>query len=91
MSCESRHGEALDVINEALRHADDNGERWYYAELCRIKGDVLRKLGRHDEGQRWLATALDWERRHALAFAGARAAGNSARTPLHAVPVQSRA
>jgi tetratricopeptide (TPR) repeat protein len=86
----SRDKKALATIDDALRHADDNGERWYYAELCRIKADVLCKLGRHDDAQRWFATSLDWEQRNGVERAGARDA-SATRTSLRVVPVQSRA
>ncbi|MBP0588666.1 winged helix-turn-helix domain-containing protein [Paraburkholderia sp. LEh10] len=88
---DARHREALEAIDDALRHADDNGERWYYAQLCGIKGDVLHKLGRHDEAQRWLATARDWASRQRIARAGSSAATGTARAPLRVVPVQARA
>jgi tetratricopeptide (TPR) repeat protein len=87
----SRDKQALAVIEEALRHADDNGERWYYAELCRIKGDVLCKLGRHDEAQRWFSTSLDWEQRNGVERTVARDASPGPRGALRVVSVQSRA
>ncbi|MEM5343060.1 winged helix-turn-helix domain-containing protein [Paraburkholderia azotifigens] len=90
MTNESRGDDALDAIEQALRHADDNGERWYYAELCRIKGGVLRALGRHDEAQRWLAASLECEQRNGAERTAARNASNP-RTPLRVVSVQSRA
>lgn len=86
----SRDKKALATIDDALRHADDNGERWYYAELCRIKADVLCKLGRHDDAQRWFATSLDWEQRNGVERAGARDA-SATHTSFRVVPVQSRA
>jgi len=87
----SRDKQALAVIEETLRHADDNGERWYYAELCRIKGDVLCKLGRHDEAQRWFSTSLDWEQRNGVERTVARDASPGPRGALRVVSVQSRA
>ena len=33
--------EALATVNQALARADHGGERWYVAELLRIKGDLL--------------------------------------------------
>jgi predicted ATPase/DNA-binding winged helix-turn-helix (wHTH) protein len=86
----SRDKKALTIIEDALRHADDNGERWYYAELCRIKGDVLCKLGRHDDAQRWFATSLDWEQRNGVERTVARDA-SATRASLRVVSVQSRA
>jgi predicted ATPase/DNA-binding winged helix-turn-helix (wHTH) protein len=60
----SREHDALDTVEDALRHADQSGEHWYDGELCRIKGDVLRKLGRHDEAQRCHAMWHDWQQRN---------------------------
>ncbi|CAG9234301.1 Transcriptional regulator, winged helix family [Paraburkholderia sabiae] len=90
MTNESRASDALDTIEQALHHADDNGERWYYAELCRIKGDVLRALGCHDEAQRWFAASLECEQRNGAERTEARNASNT-RTALRVVSVQSRA
>jgi predicted ATPase/DNA-binding winged helix-turn-helix (wHTH) protein len=86
----SRGREALETIEQALHHADDNGERWYYAELCRIKGEVLRALGHHDEAQRWFAASLECEQRNGVERAARRNASNT-RASLHIVSVQSRA
>ncbi|MEP9327194.1 winged helix-turn-helix domain-containing protein [Paraburkholderia phymatum] len=90
MTNEGRAREALDTIEQALHHADENGERWYNAELCRIKGDVLRVLGRHDEAQRWFSAALECGQRHAAGRATTRNASNP-RTALQVVSVQYRA
>ena len=90
MTNESRASDALDTIEQALHHAEDNGERWYYAELCRIKGDVLRALGCHDEAQRWFAASLECEQRNGAERTEARNASNT-RTALCVVSVQSRA
>ncbi|MBN3759665.1 winged helix-turn-helix domain-containing protein [Burkholderia sp. Ac-20365] len=86
----SRDKKALATIDDALRHADDNGERWYYAELCRIKGDVLHKLGRDDEAQRCFATSRDWAQRNGLERGEARNA-SATHAALRVVSVQSRA
>ncbi|MBN3751943.1 transcriptional regulator [Paraburkholderia sp. Tr-20389] len=90
MTNEARARDALDTIEQALHHADDNGERWYNAELCRIKGDVLRALGRHDEAQRWFAASLECGQRNGAGRATTRNASNT-RAPLHVVAIQSRA
>ncbi|HWT34826.1 MAG TPA: transcriptional regulator, partial [Paraburkholderia sp.] len=90
MMNESRGREALDTIERALHHADDNGERWYYGELSRIKGAVLRALGHHDEAQRWLAASLECEQRNGSEHTAARDASNT-HAPLRVVSVQSRA
>ncbi len=47
------HGDALTLIDEALARADDGGERWYFPELLRIKGELLL----HGADDRSLAAA----------------------------------
>src|SRR5262249_16875545 len=39
----------LTVLTEALAHADNTGERWYEAELHRLKGELL--LQQHLDNQ----------------------------------------
>ncbi|WP_109479746.1 winged helix-turn-helix domain-containing protein [Paraburkholderia sp. C35] len=86
----SRDRQALSIIDDTLRHVEENGERWYYAELCRIKSDALNKLERHDEAQRWLAMSHDWQQRNSAERVAARNT-SVAHASLHVVPVQSRA
>jgi class 3 adenylate cyclase/predicted ATPase len=43
--CGGRHEDALRHVAEGLREARDTGERWYEAELLRLKGDALARLG----------------------------------------------
>jgi predicted ATPase len=40
-----RHGEALAHVGEALREAAETGERWYEAELHRLRGVLLLRQG----------------------------------------------
>jgi predicted ATPase/DNA-binding winged helix-turn-helix (wHTH) protein len=40
-----KSGEALVAIDQALARADNAGERWYVAELLRIKGELLMQQG----------------------------------------------
>ncbi len=35
------HTEALATVDQALARAEDGGERWYFPELLRIKGELL--------------------------------------------------
>jgi DNA-binding winged helix-turn-helix (wHTH) protein/predicted ATPase/class 3 adenylate cyclase len=51
----------LTVLTEALRLVDDTGERWYQAELYRLKGELLLDLSveRHVEAALCLQQALD--------------------------------
>jgi predicted ATPase/DNA-binding winged helix-turn-helix (wHTH) protein len=57
-----RVDDALATIDEALQHCDDTGDGWYYAELCRVKGEILRAVGKLDEAQHWFAAALAYAR-----------------------------
>jgi len=36
-----RHNEAMAIVQEALTRAEVSGERWYAAELMRLKGELL--------------------------------------------------
>jgi predicted negative regulator of RcsB-dependent stress response len=57
-----RVDDALTTIDEALQHCDDTGDGWYYAELCRVKGEILRAMGKLDNAQHWFAAALAYAR-----------------------------
>lgn len=64
-----RHGEALDVANEALALAEHIGERCHDAELFRIRGEARLALGDRDDGLRTLHSAVAIaEAQHALSF-----------------------
>jgi predicted ATPase/DNA-binding winged helix-turn-helix (wHTH) protein len=74
--------EALVTINQALASADRGGERYYYPELLRIKGVLLR----HDATSRHVSaaedcfrTALDMARQQGALFWELRAALSLAR------------
>jgi predicted ATPase/DNA-binding winged helix-turn-helix (wHTH) protein len=38
-----QHAESLAALDEALARSDRDGERWYVAELLRLKGELLRQ------------------------------------------------
>lgn len=40
-----RHDEALATVDEAIAGADQDGQRWFAAELRRIRGEILCKRG----------------------------------------------
>ena len=64
-----RPEEALSLVTCALQVAEDNEERWWEAELWRLRGELLVELSRHP-------TEAEANLRHALATAaqqGARA------------------
>lgn len=57
--------EALQTISEAFREAQDIGEHWWEAELCRLKGELLLKQSNSNANQaeKSLHTAIDVARR----------------------------
>jgi predicted ATPase/DNA-binding winged helix-turn-helix (wHTH) protein len=77
-----RYAEAIATVDRALVAADRGGERWYVAELLRIKGEfLLREAGDNSlpVAEGWFREALllarkqgalAWELRTALSLAG---------------------
>ena len=75
------HRSALATIDEALDQSEGSGDRWYVAELMRIKGELV--LGQNEPGAAVSAgalfgssldcsrkqNALSWELRTATSFA----------------------
>ena len=58
--------EGLAAIDEALARSERNDERWYLAELLRIKGALLLCRSEPDawrEAERYFLESLDWARR----------------------------
>jgi predicted ATPase len=58
--------EGLGAIEEALARSERNEERWYVAELLRIKGELLLLRPAPDtiaEAERLFMESLDWARR----------------------------
>lgn len=54
--------DGLEVINRALAFVESSGERFYEAELCRRKGELLITQG-NTEGEKWFRTAIEVARR----------------------------
>lgn len=60
-----RTEDACRTIDEALERSIRNEERWYLAELLRIKGEILLRQGSAEasrEAERHFVEALDWSR-----------------------------
>jgi predicted ATPase len=89
---------ALASLDEAIGHADRSGERWYDAELHRMRADLLLRSGRGDEAAAGFARAIEvargqnaalWELRGGLGLArlrrdqGRRAEARDALMPLY--------
>ncbi|MGA7777445.1 MAG: winged helix-turn-helix domain-containing protein [Paraburkholderia sp.] len=51
--------EANAVIDEALAHGDSTGDRWFYPEVCRMKGLALLSMGVTAAAGNWLLAALE--------------------------------
>ena len=94
-------GDALVVIDRALGWADAGGERWYYPELLRLKGELLlRQPGAAPAAEACFARALDigheqgalfWELRAAVSLARLRVQqGRAAEGRLLLAPVFGR-
>ena len=52
-------GEALELLEDALASAEVSGERWWEAELHRLRGRLLVARGQHDEGEACFRCAID--------------------------------
>jgi predicted ATPase len=69
---------ALDLLDEATQTAEVTSERFFEAELYRLRGEMLLRLGKKDEGEAGLRRALTiaqqqharwWELRVAISLA----------------------
>lgn len=72
-----RAAEGLAAIDEALARREQNEERWYLAELLRIKGELVLRQGGTDaprEAERFFLDSLGWSRRQQTAAWELRAA-----------------
>ena len=57
------HG--LHLLDQAVTHIEKADERWWEAEIYRLKGDLLRQdpLAEREQAEAWLRQALDLARR----------------------------
>jgi len=60
---EGRLDEALGALAEALAISERTGERFYLAELWRLKGEILARKGSPSEAEHWLREAIELSRR----------------------------
>jgi class 3 adenylate cyclase/predicted ATPase len=51
--------EALELLEDALASAEVSGERWWEAELHRLRGRLLMTRGRHDESEACFRRAIE--------------------------------
>ena len=51
--------EAFELLEEALASTEVSGERWWLAELHRLRGRLLAARGQHDEGEACFRQAIE--------------------------------
>lgn len=59
---EGRLDEALGALAQALAISERTGERFYLAELWRLKGEILARKGSPSEAEHWLREAIELAR-----------------------------
>jgi predicted ATPase len=69
----------LDLLDEALRTVETTSERFFEAELYRLRGHMLRMLGRRVEAEIALRRALEIAQRQQARWFGLRAATSIAK------------
>jgi len=72
-------GEALELLEDALASAEVSGERWWEAELHRLRGRLLVARGQHDKGEACFRQAIEVSRRQRAKMLELRAATSLAR------------
>src|ERR1700730_2258209 len=63
---DGKAAEGLSIIDEALTRSDSNEERWYVAELLRVKGELILWEGAPQAAtaaEQHFLRSLDWARR----------------------------
>jgi len=71
-----RCDDATTAINEALRHCEETGERWYYPELRRVRGEIALAARQTADAESWFVSALDHARRQGAGELERRAAAS---------------
>jgi predicted ATPase len=72
-------GEALELLEDALASTEVSGERWWQAELHRLRGRLLVARGQHDEGEACCRQAIEVSRRQKAKMLELRTATSLAR------------
>jgi len=55
----SKPGEGLELLKDALASTEVSGERWWQAELHRLRGRLLVARGQHDESEACFRRAIE--------------------------------
>ena len=63
LMADGRFDEALAVLADALAICERTGERFYLAELWRLKGEALARKGNSSDAEHWLHEAIELARR----------------------------
>jgi predicted ATPase len=69
----------LAAVCDALSTAETSGERWWEAELCRLRGEVQRSRQEVTDGEMWLRRSFDVSRQQSAKALQLRAATSLAR------------
>jgi len=72
-------GEGLELLEDALASTEESGERWWQAELHRLRGRLLVARGQHDEGEACFRRAIEVSRGQRARMLELRAATSLAR------------
>ena len=70
---------ALGAISDALSTVETTGERWWEAELCRLRGELLRLCQEERDSEVWFQRSLDVSRHQEAKSLELRAAMSMAR------------
>jgi predicted ATPase len=71
--------EAFELLEEALASTEVSGERWWLAELHRLRGQLLAARGQHDKGEACFRQAIEVSRGQRARMLELRAATSLAR------------
>ena len=70
---------AISATSDGLSMLETSGERWWEAELCRLRGELLRSSQEQGESQLWFQRSLDVSRHQEAKSLELRAATSMAR------------
>jgi predicted ATPase len=74
-----KSGESLELLEDAIASIAVSGERWWQAELHRLRGRLLAARGQHDESEACFRCAIEVSRGQSARTLELRAATSLAR------------